>query len=365
MLKLLVRTIILTFYQQHIGLFLVVFYLLFGMIQGYDLILFHKALLLAISSSPVNLIILFVIWMAYAIKCLLFVKQKLAQEDYSFAKEITRMSKKAQIILWLKIYTFLLIPILCYGALVLITSIMHQYFFSVFITTVVLALMMIILSNYTYSFSNLSFNLYKAWINFPAIKVKKAFWCWPLWYLLNEQRIMMLICKIVSFLFFKAILLVFADIPNDIRIYLTALLAVVLSHAMLVLNITKFDAFYNAFAINLPITPLKRLTYWVLVFGLLLIPELILLVVLTKISLLQFLICVLFCMGSMLMLQALVYFLKANADRYLQYLLFFFFVNMFAILSGYYLPFSIVTLIVCSIIFIWNYNRVDLKDVLM
>lgn len=365
MLKLLIRTIVLAFYQQHIGLFLVVFYLLFGLIQGYDLILFHKALLLAISSSTLNLFILFAVWVMYAVKCLLFVKQKLAQEDYSFAKELTIMPKKAQIILWLKIYAFLLMPILCYGILVLMTSIIHQYFFSVFITAVVLAAMMLILSNYTYRFNNLNFNLHKAWLNFPTIRVKKAFWSWPIWYLLNEQRVMLLICKIVSFLFFKAILLVFADIQNDVKIYLTALLAVVLSHAMLVLNITKFDAFYNAFAINLPITPIKRLTYWLFIFGLLLIPELILLVVLTNITLLQLVTCVLFCLGSMLMLQTLVNFLKANADRYLQYLLFFFFVNMFAILSGYYLPFSVVTLIICFIIFIQNYNRVDLKDVLM
>lgn len=275
------------------------------------------------------------------------------------------MPKKAQIILWLKIYAFLSMPILCYGFLVLITSILHQYIFSFFITAVVLAAIMILLSNYTYRFNNLNFNSYKAWLSLPAIKVKKAFWSWPIWYLLNEQRVMLLICKIVSFLFFKAILLVFADIQNDIKIYLTALLTVVLSHAMLVLNITKFDAFYNAFAINLPITPIKRLSYWLFIFGLLLIPEFILLVVLTNITLLQFVTCMLFCLGSMLMLQMLVYFLKANADRYLQYILFFFFVNMFAILSGYYLPFSVVTLIICSIIFIWNYNRVDLKDVLM
>jgi len=333
------------------------------MIQGYDLILFHKALLISICSSQINLLILFGVWVLYAVKSLLFVRQKLSEEDYSFAKELTAVSKKGQIVLWIKVYSFLIAPILGYAGLVLVTSIIHQYFFSFFATIVMLGLTMMSLAIYTYRISNFTFNVSKAWINYPQLKINKPFWSWPIWYLLSEQRIMFLICKIVSFLFFKAILLVFADIPNDIRIYLTALLAVVLSHAVLILNLTKFDAFYNAFAKNLPITAFKRLICWVFVFGLLLIPELILLVISTNITVLQFGNCVLFCLGSMLVLQTLVYLLKTNTDKYLQYLLFFFFVSMFAILGGYYLPFSLAVIILSTLIFLWNYNRLDLKEI--
>ncbi|WP_316767288.1 hypothetical protein [Pedobacter frigiditerrae] len=363
MLKLLIRTIGATFYQQHIGLFLVVFYLLFGMIQGYDLILFHKALLISICSSQINLLILFGVWVLYAVKSLLFVRQKLSQEDYSFAKELTAVSKKGQIVLWIKVYSFLLIPILCYAGLVIITSIVHQYFLSVFASILMLGLILISLAIYTYRVINFNFYVSKPWLNFPQLKINRPFWSWPVCYLLSEQRIMFLICKIVSFLFLKAILLVFADIPNDIRIYLTALLAVVLSHAVLILNLTKFDAFYNTFAKNLPVHAVKRLIDWVFVFGLLLIPELAVLVASTGVTILQFVNCVLFCLGSMLVLQTFVYLLKANTDRYLQYLLFFFFVSMFAILGGYYLPFSLATIILSTAIFLWNYNRLDLKEI--
>jgi hypothetical protein len=363
MLKLLIRTIGATFYQQHIGLFLVIFYLLFGMIQGYDLILFHKALLLSICSSPLNLSILFSVWILYSVKSLFFVRQKLSQEDYSFAKELTVVSKKTQIILWIKVYSFLLVPVSCYAGLVLITSIFNQYYLSFFAAILMLGLIMISLAINTYRFSNFNFNVSRDWLNFPQLKIKKPFWSWPFWYLLSEQRIMLLICKIVSFLAFKAVLLVFADIPNDIRIYLTALLAVVLSHAVLILHLTKFDAFYNAFAKNLPVTAIKRLVYWVFVFGLLLIPEMILLLASTNISAMQFAYCALFCMASMLMLQSLVYFLKADMDRYLQYILFFFFISMFAILGSYYLPFSLAAIILSALIFLWNYNRLDLKEI--
>lgn len=363
MLKLLTKTIVATFYQQHVGLFLVGFYLLFGMIQGYDLILFHKALLISICSSPINLLVLFGVWILYAIKALLFVRQKLSNVDYNFAKELTTISSKRQIFLWFNVYSFLLVPILCYAVLVLITSIVHQYFFSFFATIGVLGLIMIWLAVYTYRFRNFNFNVSKPWFNLPQANFNKPFWSWPIWYLLSEQRIMLLICKVVSFMFFKAILWVFADIPNDIKIYLTALLAVVLSHAVLILNLAKFDAFYNSFAKKLPINPIKRLIGWAIVFVLLLIPELILLVVSTGITTLQLANCIVFCLGSMLALQALVYLLKANTDRYLQYLLFYFFVGMFAILSGYYLHLSLATIILSTAVFLWNYNRLDLKEI--
>jgi hypothetical protein len=365
MLKLLIRTIGATFYQQHIGLLLVVFYLLFGMIQGYDLILFHKALLISICSSPLNILILFAVWILYAIKCLLFVKQKLAQQDHIFAKETVIVSPKNQIILWIKVYSFLLSPILCYAGLVLVTSITHQYFFSFSATLLMLVLMFTLLLFYTYRTVNFSFNVSKPWLNLPVIKIDRGFWSWPIWYLLNEQRVMLLICKIVSFLFFKAILLVFADIPNDIRIYLTAMLAVVLSHAILVLNLIKFDTFYNAFAKNLPVNANKRLVSWVFVFSILLVPEMILLLVSTDVTVMQFGNCLLFGISSMLVLQVLVYFLKANSDKYLQYVLFFFFVSMFAILCGYYLLFSLAMIVCSSAIFVWNYNKMDLKEISM
>lgn len=363
MLKLLIRTIVATFYQQHVGLFLFFFYLLFGMIQGYDLINFHKALLISICSAPQNLYILFAIWIVYAIKTLLFVKQKLNQEGYGFAKEITIIAPKKQVVLWGEVYSFLLLPILCYAVLVLITAVVHQYFFSFFATLIMLMSILVLLSIVTYRFSNFNFKVTKSWFNFSLVRINKPFWAWPIWYLLSEQRLMLLICKGVSFLCFKVVLLVFADIENDIRIYLTALLAVVLSHAVLILNITKYDAFYGAFAKNLPISATNRLIYWVFVFGLFLSPELILLVFSTNISTLLFSYCLLFSLGAMLVLQMLVYFLKTNMDRYLQYLLFFFFVSMFAILGGYYLPYSLIMIVLAVGVYLWKYNNLDLKEI--
>jgi hypothetical protein len=363
-LKLILRAVGQTFYQQHMGLFLVAFYLLFGMIQGQALIIFHISLLISICSSPLNLLVLFVIWLLYSLKCLFFVKQKLGLPEYQFAMAITIKTKQKQYQLWLKIYMFLLMPILIYACFMLLISLKHQLYISFAVTLIAIAVILFLLVDYTFRDTNFSFRTSKNWLILPKTSFKKTFWTWPIFYLLTEQRVMLLICKVVSIVFLKAILLVFADVGNDIRVYLTAILAVVLSHAVLVLNLVKFDAFYLSFAKTLPITALKRLIYWIVIFCLLLVPELILLNWLTVANALELFYCALFAIGAMLFLQTLVYLLKANADRYMQYLLFFFFGAMLAILGGYFILFSVCCLSCSCFMYLVKNNKMDLKELI-
>ncbi|WP_235524211.1 hypothetical protein [Pedobacter sp. Hv1] len=290
-------------------------------------------------------------------------KQKLASADYQFAKTITSMPSKQQHVLWIKLYSFLLLPIIGYAGLMLLISIKHQFYFTFFATILSVFLLLAFLTIYTFRFSNFTFYVVKNWINLPAVAVNKPFWTWPLYYLLKEQRMMLLICKVFSILSFKVILLVFADVGNDIRVYLTALLAVVLSHAVLIFNLIKFDAFYAAFAKNLPISAIKRLCYWLLVFMMFLIPELIQLVWLSDLNTFQLINCLFFCVATMLGLQMLVYLLKADMERYMKYLLFFFFVSMLAILAGHYFLFSLLLISFAVVTFFWKYNRLDLKEI--
>ena len=362
MLKLLVRTLCLTFYQQHVGLFLVAFYLLFGMIQGYALVDFHLALLVSICSSPLNFLTLLAVWFLYAVKCVFFVKQKLALPSYQFTSIVTSMPSKRQYVVWTKLYGLMLLPILAYAVLMLMVSVKHQFYLTFLVTIIGVVLIILLLVGYTYRFSNFEFKVSKIGVNLPSIKVNKPFWSWPLYHLLKEQWVMLLVCKVVSIVSFKLILLVFADVGNDIRVSLTALFAVVLSHAILVFNLIKFDAFYLAFAKNLPINAFSRLMGWGLVFLLLLTPEFGLLFWLSSLTVLQLANCLFFCMAMMLVLQMLVYLLKADMESYMKCLLFFFFVGMLAILSSYYLIFSLLLIPLAVATFFWRYNTLDLKE---
>ena len=185
MLKLLVRTLGITFYQQHVGLFLVAFYLLFGMIQGYALIDFHIALLVSICSSPLNFLMLLAIWFLYAVKYVFFVKKKLALPSYQFTSAVTSMPSKRQYILWAKLYGLMLLPILVYAISMLLVSIKHQFYFTFLATITSVVLIILLLVGYTYRFNNFAFKVSKTWVNLPSIKINKPFWSWPLYHLLK------------------------------------------------------------------------------------------------------------------------------------------------------------------------------------
>ncbi len=362
MLAILNKTIGLSFYRQHIGLFLVAFYLLFGAVEGSQLIGYHYAIIMAISSSPLVLALLFVVWVLYALKTLFFVKQQLLRESYAFVKEISRLPKNVQYRLWFKVYAFVLTPILGYASLVIFIAIKHQLYWSSVATIVGVIGLLIALTSYTFRLTNLIYKPQVNWINIPSVKFNRPFWLWPLFYLLQEQAIMLLVCKVVSMLFLKVILLLFADVGDDVRVYLTALLAVVLSHAILIFNLIKFDASYRLFARSLAISKLRTLTNWFLLLILLLIPEFGLLVWLTNFEILQFTYEVLFCSAAMLSLLVLVYLLKADMERYMKYLLFFFFISMLMILAGYYLLYSSILLACAVALFLWKYPRMDFKE---
>ena len=363
MLKLLIKTIAVAFYEQHAGLFLVVCYLLFGAVEGSQLVNYHFALLIAICSSPIIWLIVFLVWTIYAIKCYLFVKQKLALPTFTFAVEVTTLKRVNQYRVWLKVYAFMLMPILSYAAIILYISIRYHYFFSLFATLIGVAALFLALSFLTLKNNNYNFNPVKNWVNTNWIKIKKPFWSWPLFYLFHQQPLMLFACKLISLLAFKAILWVFADVGDDIRVFLTAMLAVVLSHTILIFNWVKFDAAYLSFARSLKISSFKRLSYWFIVLMILLVPELTILTWLTRFDVTQIFIGFVFCMSTLFTLFTLVYMLKADMERYMKFVLFFFFITMLAILAGYYLIFSMVLLFVSILIFMIYYPKIDLKEI--
>ena len=95
------------------------------------------------------------------------------------------------------------------------------------------------------------------------------------------------------------------------------MLAVVLSHAILIFNWVKFDAAYLSFVRSLRISSFKRLSYWLIALMILLVPELTILTWLTRFDISEIFIAVIFCMSTLFTLFTLVYVLKADMERYM------------------------------------------------
>ncbi|WP_431295055.1 hypothetical protein [Pedobacter sp. P26] len=363
MLKLLINTLSKEFYQQHAGFFLVGIYMLFGIVEPSQLLSYQTALLLAGVSSPIGMAVVFVSWLLYATKVHFFIKQKLASARYNFIKESAALEKNLQLKLWVKLYFTILLPIIIYVFLLIALSIYHHFFISIAFILIVFSLIIFGLSWFTYQSVALGFLKKERQIVSVGLKVKKAFISWPLFHLLKEQPLMLLMCKVLSLIFFKGMLWMFADVGNDIRVILVALLASVLCHAVLVFTLIKFETEFLNFNKSLQISVIKRMLNWLLVFAIILIPEWIFLIMAAHLNLCAIANGILFGIAGLSFLLTLLYIVRLNMDNYLKWLLFFFFIAMWSILGHYYLFFSLVLLGSCILYYFIMFNRIDLKGI--
>ncbi|MCZ4222692.1 hypothetical protein [Pedobacter rhodius] len=363
MLKLLINSLAKEFYQQHAGFFLVGIYILFGVVEPSQLIGYQKALLLAGISSPIGLAIVFISWLLYSLKAYFFIKQKLLQAKYDFVSETTALNIDTQLKLWLRLYLVILAPILIYVFLLIGLSFIYHLYLSIVSILIIFPALIYGLSWRTYQ--SLTFGFLKQErqiINF-GFKFKKPFFSWPLFHLFNEQPLMLLMCKLLSLVFFKGMLWMFADIGNGIRVLLVAMLASILCHATLVFTLLKFDTEYLNFSKSLEISVYKRLLNWLLVFIIILVPEWIFLISASHFDLYSIANGFVFGLSGLIFLLTLSYIVKLNMDNYLKWLLFFFFASMWAILGHYYLLFCLALLVTCTLYYVMMFNKTDLKGI--
>jgi hypothetical protein len=361
MLKLLIKTLAKEFYQQHAGFFLMGFYILFGVVEPSKLITYHEALLLAAVSSPVGLAIVFVSWVLYCLKVYHFIKQKLALAEYNFINELGSLDKNPQLKLWLALYCVILLPIITYVLALIGISIYNSLFLSLILILAVFAVLAMGLSFLSYRSVTLSFLKEERHQIISHIKVKKPFFTWPLFYLLNEQPLMLLMCKALSLFFFKCMLWMFADVGHDTRVLLVALLASILCHAMLIFTLLKFEIASLNFSKSLPISIYKRLLGWLLIFSIILLPEWTFFIISSEQDVYAIINGFVFGLAGLLFLLTVLYFVKLDMEIYLRWLLFFFFISMWSILAHYYLLFSLVLLGSSALYYLMNFDKIDLK----
>lgn len=363
MFKLLINSLAKEFYKQHAGLFLVGFYILFGIVDSSQLVVYHQALLLASISSPLGIALISICWILYYAKVHLFINQKLNLKQYNFTKEISSRKMSFQLKLWLKFYSIVLLPILIYVVLLIIIGLkFHLYSSVICILSIFLTLSILLV---WFRFHSLTFGFLKQEKQLikSIPKIKRPFFIWPIYYLINEQLLMLIVCKILSFILFKGFLWMLADVGNDIKVLLTALLAAIVGHSTLVLSLLKFETDKMNFVRSLPLKVGKRLGNWLLVFTLILIPEWLFFILAADYNLYAIAHGFLFGVSSLLFLVIVLYLIKLNTSAYLKFLLFFFFIALYIILGSYYLLFSLFML-TCSLLFyLFRYNKTDLRHI--
>lgn len=350
MLKLWTTTFGREFYIQHNGLFLFIFYMIFGAVEPGQLLSYHLSLLLAICSSAPVLAIFLLIFTLYAFKCWLFVRQKMQLPQYQFVHLSCIAAKDKQLLSWMGLYALLCAPVLLYIGLIICVALTHSFYWSILAICCYSLILLSITSLFSYRSVNYRYVSRRILIKLRLPSFKKPFWLWPVYYLFSRQTVMLLVCKVLSFLLFRGILWAFADVETDIRAYLIAMLASVLTHATLIATVVNHEQKNLSFLNSLPLSAAARLKQLLIFFVLLFIPELIMYIYVAAFNTYIILSGILFCLASLTTLRMLLYFLADDMDRYLKCIMIFFAAAMLAIIFSQFILFSLI-LLICSILY--------------
>ncbi|MBE9463588.1 hypothetical protein ACFP1I_11705 [Dyadobacter subterraneus] len=289
MTRILLKTFAAGFYKVHAGLLLTLFVTLFinffftnvlnqTHLNKEQILLNNLKLVLTSVSNPVAMGILFVIWLGYTIKSCQYVSAQLALNQYQFMfYSCNAMSLKKQFLSWFIIQSVISIPILALGFFAMGVGIAFHYFF---IPILIPVYQMILLSGsafyYTRLVNNLTEKKSEPYIPDLIRKFPKPVFSLFLYQIIYRFKLTFAITKVISAIVIIGMYVLFPDNKNDIRIAGISILSVIAAHTVLIYQSNEFERSYLSFCRNFPLSKKKMYLQFVLLYLLLILPEIIL-----------------------------------------------------------------------------------------
>jgi len=317
--KVLNHVVVAQFYKQNNGLLLFIFFIMFGMVEGSQLVYYHLSLMTGIVQSTAFLLLVLAIWFVYAVKSSQFVVTQLAKPQNAFLNTLTAVPRATQLGNLLVAHLLIHLPVWLYAtatSFVAISQGKPAIGISILAYNLLLCLAVSFVSirklNHPTSF-NISL--------FSRIKLpfkKPVFWFY-LGYIFNDAMLTFIVTKLFSYL----ALFGFLQIPLDHyenRVPMMGFLVGVAAHAVLIYEIRKWEDNYLSFFKNLPIKMSTRFFALAAMYTLLVTSEIFLLIT-SHVHLLDIVRTAALGIGLLLFFHTVLYRLRMNMDRYIQYLL--------------------------------------------
>ena len=271
MLPVLNRIFVRQFYAQNAGAFLVIILLAFGFLSAVE----HKALITAALGSPFLLAIVSILWSLYLLKTISFVWQQLTAPEHLFLQAFWLVPTPTRWALWLTLQTGLLFPIIAYAGWMVQIATNYQKWDS--LSAIVLVI--------------LGFIGTGAWLNdhrlrhpspdtlrLPHLRVKLRYELFFPTYWLRHEPLSFVLTKAFSGLLLAGVCRLYPTDDYDQRLLLIGLLLAVLGHAQVGGQLSTFERQYLRFLPNLPLSRVQRFGRYVLTYGLIWLPDLLILV---------------------------------------------------------------------------------------
>ncbi|MEQ8424392.1 MAG: hypothetical protein RIA63_06760, partial [Cyclobacteriaceae bacterium] len=109
------RVIVKRFYERNTGFFLFVFLVMFGVVEGSQIISYHLSLIAGMLGSGVFMAVVFGVWLAYSVKCIQFVHEVLDHPKNGFLFLLRGLNKRKQFQYFLWVIFLLFLPVTVYS----------------------------------------------------------------------------------------------------------------------------------------------------------------------------------------------------------------------------------------------------------
>ncbi len=307
------------FYKAHAGMFLVGFLVIFGAVEPGQLLGYHLALMLALVSDPGMLAIVFAAWLLYTLKTVAYVTSQLSAPEHQFLRySINAFPFGPHFRSWMASQFALLLPVTAYGLTAAVYGGVHH----IWLGPLLIVFFLLLLSTlpallYLRLTTALKDGSRDGWFIRWSANWKKPLFSLYLYHVMDRLKVQYLVTKLLSWGVITAVFALFADVSHDVRVACIALLAIGVSHSVLVVNQQVFETTRLGFLRNLPYTRSRLFVGYLCGYFLLLLPELVW--VFGRFHPLMAIGLTVFLLSVVLLLHGLSYWLGPDPDRYLMW----------------------------------------------
>jgi len=269
-LSILQKVLVNHFYRLNAGLFMFVFYVLFGLPQ--DAGGFHISIATMIVENQPFLWLVFAIWLLYNFKCIDYICKHLQEPEQLFLSSLenTGFFKCYMYLVYVQCMVYL--PVAAYSVFLAVIALNNTEYLSAVII-IVYVMLMILSAPLLYQVV-----LQRRWsglqIRLPVLmRLPKPFFLIPVFYIVKHRKQMLLISKFFSlgvlWLFIKE----FNPDHYDIRPSLLCFLLAAVANSTIVFDIRNFEEAHLYISRNFPFSLVKRFVNAMLMYAVLLVPE--------------------------------------------------------------------------------------------
>ncbi|QJW90392.1 hypothetical protein HNV11_13900 [Spirosoma taeanense] len=270
MLAILFRIFVSRFYVQNAGTFLFIILLAFGFLSTRE----HEALILAILGSPFLLALVLLLWGLYTLNVSAFNRQVLTEPEHLFLQTFWLMPNPVRGAMWLVIHTAQLLPMIAYATWIVIRGVQHKAFGPV------LAIGFALLVFVCVSAWSTDFRLRNPGPDtrqLPRLNVRLPYELFFPAYWLRHEPLSFVLTKAFSGLLLAGVCRLFPTDDYDQRLLLIGLLLAGLGHSQVGGQLSAFERQYLLLLPNLPLAWWQRLSRYAFTYGLIWLPELLIL----------------------------------------------------------------------------------------